>query len=81
METYRFYPPRLLPKQVPYQVIARGRARCQHELLDQPWQDRITIQNEILFVTYSCKHCGRRLCQSLEEVVPPATWNGRMGGG
>jgi hypothetical protein len=76
METYRFYPPRMQPADIPYQVLSRGRASCRHELLDQPWQDRISVQDGIVFVTYSCKHCGRQLCQSLEEILPPAAWNG-----
>jgi hypothetical protein len=76
METYRFYPPQMRSKRMPYQVIADGAADCEHELLELDWQERILVQDGLVFVLYSCKHCGRQLCQSLEEVVPPKSWKG-----
>ena len=76
METYAFYPPQLRPTRLSYQVIAAGVAGCRHELLDDNWQDRISVQDGIIFVTFSCKLCGRQICQSLEEVLPPASWKG-----
>lgn len=75
METYRFCPPQMQSRRVHYQVIVPGTPRCQHELLDEDWSDRIDIQNGIIFVTFSCEKCGRRICQSLEEVLPPVSWN------
>ena len=76
METYAFYPPQLRPTRLPYQLIAAGVPGCRHELLDDNWQDRISVQDGIIFVTFSCKCCGRQICQSLEEVRPPASWKG-----
>jgi hypothetical protein len=76
METYRFYPPQVRPTQVPYQLLAAGEESCRHELLDNAWCDRITVQDGVVFITYSCRHCGRKVCQSLDEVLPPG-WNGR----
>lgn len=75
IETYRLYTPQMRSTQVHYQVIVPGAARCQHELLHEDWRDRIDIQNGIVFVTFSCEKCGRRICQSLEEVLPPVSWN------
>ncbi len=75
METYRFYPPRVQSAEVPYHLQAAGEPDCRHELLDDAWCDRITIQDGIIFITYSCRHCGRQVCQSLDEVSPPG-WNG-----
>jgi hypothetical protein len=74
METYRFYPPHMRSALVPYQEIIPGDVDCQHQLAEETWGDRISIQDGIVFVTYSCMHCGRRVCQSLEQVLPPATW-------
>ena len=74
METYRFYPPQVRSIQVPYQELVPGDVGCQHQLVEEAWADRISIQDGIVFVTYSCMHCGRRVCQSLEQVLPPATW-------
>jgi hypothetical protein len=79
METYRLYPPQMTAKYVPYQVLADGVADCQHELETDAWGDRISVQDGIVFVTFSCRHCGRKLSQSFDEIVPPGTWkNGRM---
>lgn len=79
METYRYYPPQMRSTHMPYDVITAGIADCEHELLELNWCDRITIQNGLVFVTFSCKKCGRQICQSLEEVLPPATWKGGNG--
>jgi hypothetical protein len=76
METYRFYPPQMLPAQVPYQVVDGGVADCEHELLEDEWCNRIFVEDGIVFVAFSCKHCGRQILQSLEEVSPPASWKG-----
>jgi hypothetical protein len=76
METYRFYPPQVRSTQLPYQLLSAGEATCHHELLEDAWCDRITVQDGILFVTYSCRRCGRQICQSLDEVTPPPGWNG-----
>lgn len=78
METYRLYPPQMKAKYVPYQVIADGVVDCQHELMTDGWGDRISVQDGIVFVTYSCQHCDRKLSQSFDEIVPPGAWkNGR----
>ena len=76
METYRFYPPQMRARQVPYQLLAAGAAGCKHELLDEDWSERISVRDGIVFITYSCRHCGRQICQSLDEVAPPLHWNG-----
>jgi hypothetical protein len=76
METYRFYPPQLRSTQVPYEVITAGAANCEHELADNEWCNCISVQDGIVFVTFSCKHCGRQVSQSLEEVSPPRSWRG-----
>ena len=78
IETYRYYPPQVRSTEVPYEVLTAGAADCEHELLELDWRDRITIQDGLVFVTFSCKNCGRQICQSLEEVLPPASW--RKGG-
>lgn len=79
METYRYYPPQLRSTHMPYQVITAGAPDCEHELLELDWCDRITIQSGLVFVTFSCKKCGRQICQSLEEVLPPVSWKGGNG--
>jgi hypothetical protein len=76
METYRFYPPQLRSTGMEYQVLREGASNCNHELLEADWCDRILIQDGIVFVTFSCKHCGRQLAQPLDEVVSPASWKG-----
>ena len=79
METYRLYPPQMKATYVPYQVIADGAADCQHELMSNGWNDRISVQDGIIFVTFQCQHCGRTLSQSFDEIVPPGTWkNGKQ---
>jgi hypothetical protein len=78
VETYRLYPPQMKAKYVPYQVVADGVADCQHELMTDGWSDRISVQDGVVFVTYSCRHCGRKLSQSFDEIAPPGAWkNGR----
>lgn len=79
METYRYYPPQMRSTQMAYEVITAGTAECEHELLELDWRDRITIQDGLVFVTFSCEKCGRQICQSLEEVLPPASWKGGNG--
>jgi hypothetical protein len=79
METYRLYPPQIKPTQVAYQLLATGVTSCRHELLDDDWCDRISVQDGIVFITFTCRHCGRQVCQSLDEVMPPSTWNGVQG--
>lgn len=79
METYRYYPPQIRSTQMEYQVISPGSADCEHELLEAEWGDRITIHDGLVFVTFSCKRCGRQIYQSFEEVLPPATWKGGSG--
>ena len=74
MGSYRFYPPQMRSATVPYEILAAGTAGCQHELLTDGWCDRISVQNGIVFATYTCRHCGRQVCQSLDEVSPPASW-------
>ena len=76
METYRFYPPHVRAKRMSYLVWDDGDRECQHELLEQNWQERILVQDGIVFVLYSCARCSRRVCQSLDEVIPPPTWIG-----
>jgi hypothetical protein len=76
MESYQFYPPQLRSTHMDYQVLRAGAPDCNHELLEVDWCDRIQVQDGIVFVTFSCKHCGRQLRQSLDEVVPPASWKG-----
>lgn len=80
METYTFYPPRLRPTQAAYHVLVAGKRGCAHELLDEDWRDRITVQEGIVFIRFTCKACGRQICQSLDEVVPPASWKGGYSG-
>jgi hypothetical protein len=75
METYRFHPPQVQSTQVPYQLLAAGEPGCRHELLDNAWCDRIMVQDGVVFITYTCRSCGRQVCQSLEEVAPPG-WKG-----
>ena len=76
METYRYYPPQMHSTQVPYQVLADGVSDCEHEVLARDLKDCMLVQDGLIFVTFSCKHCGRQVCQSLEEVLPPASWKG-----
>lgn len=78
METYRFYPPQMSSKQVPYQVMAPGTTDCQHELLDDTWCERISVKDGVVFITFSCRHCHRQVCQSLDEVLPPTNWKARV---
>lgn len=59
MESRRFYPPQKHLIQMPYHILARGNTDCRLELLDQPWEDRISGRDGILFVGYVCKKCGR----------------------
>jgi hypothetical protein len=74
VETYTYYPPQMHPTQMPYQVLVAGAQECEHQLLDQDWRDRISVQDGIVFITFTCRLCGRQICQSLEEVLPPPTW-------
>ena len=74
VETYRLYPPQMTAKYVPYQVVADGVPDCQHELMSDGWSDRISVQDGVVFVTYSCHHCGRKLSQSFDEIAPPGAW-------
>jgi hypothetical protein len=76
METFTYYPPRMRPIQMPYHILVAGARGCEHELLDQDWCDRISVQDGIVFITFTCRNCGRQICQSLEEVTPPPTWKG-----
>jgi hypothetical protein len=78
VETYRLYPPQMKAKYVPYQVVADGAVDCQHELMTDGWSDRISVQDGVLFVTFSCRHCGRKISQSFDEIVEPGAWkNGK----
>jgi hypothetical protein len=76
METYRFYPPQLRSTRFDYHVLRAGSEDCDHELLELDWRERISVQDGIVVVTFSCKRCGRQLGQSLDEVVSPASWKG-----
>lgn len=76
METYRFYPPQLRSVQMEYHILRPGVRDCHHEPLTMDWCDRIMVQDGIVFVTFTCKHCGRQLAQSLDEIVSPASWKG-----
>ena len=76
METYRYYPPQMRSTRVPYEVITAGAADCNHELQELDWCERIAIHDGLVFVTFSCEKCGRQISQSLEEVLPPASWKG-----
>lgn len=76
METYKFYAPRMRSTRVPYQVLTPGAEDCQHELLSDSWCERISVQDGVVFITFTCHHCGRQVCQSLDEVSPPEKWNG-----
>ncbi len=84
METYRYYPPNVTPQVVPYQIIENGSGECRHELLSNDWCERIMVRDGIVFVVYTCRHCGRSVSQSFDEVLPPPTWsvaNGSTQGG
>jgi hypothetical protein len=74
LETYTYHPPQMRPTQMPYHVLVAGSRGCPHELLDQDWRDRIAVRDGIVFIAFTCKICGRQICQSLEEVLPPSTW-------
>jgi hypothetical protein len=74
METYTLYPPQGISARVPYHVVAEGEPGCKHELEEASWQDSLAVQDGILFVYFSCRHCGRKLSQSFDEVLPPRTW-------
>jgi hypothetical protein len=74
METYRFYPPRLRSTKVPYHEIVPGSVDCQHRLAEEAWLDRISVRDGLVFATYTCEHRGRGVCQSLEQILPPAAW-------
>jgi hypothetical protein len=76
METYTFYPPQMKPSQMPYEILVPGSADCKHEILADDWADRVSVLEGIIFVRFSCKHCGRQLGQSLDEVLPPSSWKG-----
>ncbi len=76
METYAFYPPQMKSARVSYQVLAPGAEDCQHELLNDSWNERISVQSGVVFITFTCHHCGRQVCQSLDEVSPPRNWTG-----
>ena len=76
METYRFYPPQMSFEQVPYQELAPGTADCEHELLNDSCNERISVHTGVIFVTFTSDHCGRQVCQSLDEASPPESWNG-----
>lgn len=75
METYEFYPPQMQARCVAYHLLAAGAADCPHELLNDDWCARISVQDGIVFITFTCRHCGRQVCQSLDEVSPP-DWPG-----
>ena len=79
METYTYYPPGNRAHQMAYQILVEGTTDCRHELLDNPWAERISVREGVLFITYSCRHCGRQLCQSFDEVLAPKAWNGAPG--
>lgn len=76
MESYVFYPPQMRPTRVPYELLAPGAEECQHELLNDSWNERISVQTGVVFITFTCYHCGRKVCQSIDEVSPPENWNG-----
>lgn len=76
METYKYYPPQMCSTQVPYEILVDGASECEHELLTRDWQDCLAVQDGLIFVTFSCKHCERQVCQALEEILPPASWKG-----
>lgn len=76
METYAFYPPQMKPTQVPYQVLVPGTEDCHHELHNNSWCERISVQDGVVFIAFTCYRCGREVCQSLDEVSPPKDWNG-----
>jgi hypothetical protein len=75
-ETYTFYPPQIRATQVPYHVTFAGVKNCAHELQETPWQDRLSVVDGVIFVQFTCKHCGRQISQSLDEVMPPVSWRG-----
>jgi hypothetical protein len=74
MEIYPFYPPQMQPAQMPYHELVTGDVDCQHQLAEAEWVDRISVRDGLVFISYSCRHCGRLVCQSLEQVQPPASW-------
>lgn len=74
METYTLYPPQVRPAQVPYEVVVAGAQECHHELMDGGGQDSVMVQDGVVFVCFSCQRCGRKLCQSFDEVMPPQSW-------
>jgi hypothetical protein len=76
MEAYQFYPPQMKSTRVPYQVLTPGAANCHHELLKDGWHQRISVEAGVIFITFTCCHCGRQVCQSLDEISPPHGWNG-----
>lgn len=75
-ETYTFYPPQIRATEVAYHVASAGTKHCSHELLEMPWKERLSVVEGVIFVLFTCKHCGRQISQSLDEVLPPATWKG-----
>jgi len=77
METYTVFPPQNRAAEVPYHVLVEGSDDCAHSLLDNEWPDRISIVDDLVFISYTCQHCGRQISQSLEQLVPPTNWNGR----
>lgn len=76
MESYRYYPPQLRSTRMNYHILRAGVRDCDHELLELDWCDRILVQDGLVFVTFTCKHCGRQIGQALEEVMPPTSWKG-----
>jgi hypothetical protein len=76
MESYRFYPPQLRSTRMEYQVLRPGAPGCHHDLLESGWQDRISVQDGIVIVTFTCARCGRQLAQPLDEALAPASWKG-----
>jgi hypothetical protein len=76
-ETYTFYPPQMRATRMAYDVAFAGAKNCEHELLEAPWKDRLSVVDGVIFIQYTCKHCGRQIRQSLDEVMPPASWKGR----
>ncbi len=68
---------KLLKNKVPYQVIAEGDGTCfqlTHKCRVQAYDDMVSVQDEMVFASFRCYHCGRELVQLVGEVQSPEDW-------
>ena len=64
METYTFFPPQMRANQLPYHVLDEGSDECPHSLLDNDWRDRVSVQEDLVLITFTCQDCGMAHSQS-----------------